>query len=35
MRETDWAGTCTHEVFGFDREYVALGKQRFDEWLAG
>ena len=35
MRETDWEGTCTHEVFGFDREYVALGKQRFDDWLAG
>ncbi|MFC7098036.1 sugar phosphate isomerase/epimerase family protein [Halobaculum marinum] len=34
MRETDWSGTCTHEVFGFDYEYVALGKRRFDEWLA-
>ena len=34
IREIDWAGTCTHEVFGFDREYVALGKRRFDEWLA-
>jgi len=35
MRETDWSGTCTHEVFGLDYEFVALGKRRFDGWLAG
>ncbi|WP_435062984.1 sugar phosphate isomerase/epimerase family protein [Halobaculum sp. EA56] len=35
MRETDWSGTCTHEVFGFDYEFVALGRRRFDGWLAG
>ena len=34
MRDIDWSGTCTHEVFGFDSEYVALGKRRFSEWLA-
>jgi sugar phosphate isomerase/epimerase len=35
IRETDWTGTCTHEVFGFDREFVALGKRNFDALLAG
>jgi len=34
MVETDWSGTCTHEVFGFDLTYVAGGKERFDEALA-
>ena len=34
MRETGWTGTCTHEVFGFDLEYVGLGKERFDRLLA-
>jgi sugar phosphate isomerase/epimerase len=35
MRETDWEGTATHEVFGFDHEFVALGKENVDGWLAG
>jgi hypothetical protein len=30
IRETDWTGPCTHEVFGFDLEHVGLGKDRFD-----
>lgn len=34
MVETDWSGTVTHEVFAFDREFVALGKRNFDGWLA-
>jgi sugar phosphate isomerase/epimerase len=33
MRETDWSGTCTHEVYAHDREYVAHGKAAFDELL--
>jgi len=33
MVETDWSGTCTHEVFGFDLAYVATGKERFDAVL--
>jgi sugar phosphate isomerase/epimerase len=35
MRETGWDGTCTHEVFGFDPAFVALGKENVDGWLAG
>jgi sugar phosphate isomerase/epimerase len=34
VRETGWTGTATHETFGFDREFVALGKERFDGLLA-
>jgi sugar phosphate isomerase/epimerase len=34
MVEADWTGTCTHEVYGFDLDYVALGKERFDALLA-
>jgi sugar phosphate isomerase/epimerase len=35
MRETNWSGTCTHELFTFDRSYAAAGKERFDALLAG
>ncbi|QLG63468.1 sugar phosphate isomerase/epimerase family protein [Halorarum salinum] len=35
MRETGWEGTCTHELFAFDRSYAAAGKERFDSLLAG
>lgn len=31
--ETDWSGTCTHEVFGYDLAYVETGKERFDALL--
>lgn len=33
--ETDWSGSCTHEVFGFDTdfEYSRVGKGRFDALL--
>jgi sugar phosphate isomerase/epimerase len=34
MVETDWTGTCTHEVFTFDHEPRAFGKARFEELLA-
>jgi sugar phosphate isomerase/epimerase len=34
MVETDWTGTCTHEVFGYDLTYAAAGKERFDDLLA-
>jgi sugar phosphate isomerase/epimerase len=34
IRETGWSGTATHEVFTFDREFVALGKENLDGWLA-
>lgn len=33
MAETGWSGTCTHEVFTHDREYVAHGKAAFDRLL--
>ncbi len=33
MVETDWSGTCTHEVFGYDLAYVETGKVRFDALL--
>ena len=34
--ETDWRGTCTHEVlkFGDTFEYVRTGKRRFESLLA-
>lgn len=35
MRETGWEGTCTHELFAFDRSYAVAGKERFDSMLAG
>ena len=33
--ETNWTGTCTHEVFGFDDElkYAQVGKRRFESLL--
>jgi len=34
MVDTDWSGTCTHEVYGFDLTYAAAGKERFDDLLA-
>lgn len=34
MRETGWSGTCTHELFTFDRSYAVAGKERFDRLLA-
>lgn len=34
VRETGWAGTATHEVFGFDDAYVAQGKETFAAMLA-
>lgn len=36
IRDTDWTGSCTHEVFGFDSEfaYLRAGKRRFDTLLA-
>ncbi|PSP55278.1 sugar phosphate isomerase/epimerase [Halobacteriales archaeon QS_1_67_19] len=33
MDEADWSGTCTHEVYTYDREYVAHGKAAFDRLL--
>lgn len=33
MREADWAGTCTHEVFTYDPGYAARGKETFDRLL--
>ncbi|WP_137283312.1 sugar phosphate isomerase/epimerase family protein [Halorussus salinisoli] len=33
IRETDWTGTCTHEVETFDYEYAAYGRDRFDRLL--
>ena len=35
MVESDWSGSCTHEVYGFDLAYVATGKRCFDDLLAG
>ncbi|SIR55146.1 Sugar phosphate isomerase/epimerase [Haladaptatus litoreus] len=34
MRETDWSGTCTHEVYLFDIEYAGRGKSSFDRLLS-
>lgn len=34
MNESEWSGTCTHEVYGFDLDHIALAKDRFDDWLA-
>ncbi len=34
MVETDWSGTTTHEVFGYDLAYVATGRERFDALLS-
>ncbi len=33
MRETDWSGACTHEVYLFDIEYAGHGKSSFDRLL--
>ena len=35
MRGTGWEGTCTHELFAFDRSYAVCGKRRFDSLLSG
>lgn len=35
MRETEWSGTCTYEIYGFDLEYAGHGKARFDRLLEG
>lgn len=35
MRETDWSGTCTHEIYLFDLAYAGHGKAAFDRLLAG
>jgi len=35
MREADWAGTCTHEVWAFDLDSRAHSKRVFDQHLAG
>ncbi len=34
MRETDWSGTCTHELYSFDIEYAGHGKSIFDQLLS-
>ncbi len=34
MRETDWSGTCTHEIFSFGHDYAVYGKSAFDRLLA-
>ena len=31
--ETGWSGTCTHEVWGFDLDYVAQSKRHFERLL--
>lgn len=33
--ETEWRGTCTHEVYTYDYSRVPQGKAHFDELLAG
>jgi sugar phosphate isomerase/epimerase len=33
LRETDWSGTCTHELYSFGHEYAAHGKTAFDRLL--
>lgn len=35
MTETEWEGTATHEIYGFDLAYAAHGREAFDETLAG
>ena len=35
MVETEWSGTCTHEVFTFGDEPRAFGKRNFDRLLDG
>ncbi|WP_313691469.1 sugar phosphate isomerase/epimerase family protein [Halorarum halobium] len=35
MRDSGWTGTCTHELFTFDRSYAVAGKERFDSMLSG
>lgn len=34
LRETDWTGTCTHEIYAFDLDSRALGKTAFTRLLA-
>lgn len=31
--QSGWSGTCTHEVWGFDLDYVAQSKRYFDRLL--
>ena len=33
LRETEWAGTCTHELYSFGHDYAAHGKATFDRLL--
>jgi sugar phosphate isomerase/epimerase len=33
IRDTEWTGTCTHEIFAFDLESRALGKTAFNRLL--
>jgi sugar phosphate isomerase/epimerase len=33
MRETNWTGTCTHEVFTVSYDYIEYGKAAFDRLL--
>lgn len=33
LRETDWTGTCCHEIYAFDLESRVLGKDGFDACL--
>lgn len=35
IRETEWTGTCTHEITLFSLEYAGHGKDVFDRLLAG
>lgn len=33
LRDTDWTGTCTHEITLFNLEYVLKSKDVFDQLL--
>jgi sugar phosphate isomerase/epimerase len=33
LRETEWAGTCTHELYSFGHDCAAHGKATFDRLL--
>lgn len=35
LRDVDWSGTCTHEIFSYGFEYAAPSKDAFDDHLAG
>jgi len=34
LRQTDWEGTCTHEIYSFGHEHAEYGKETFDQLLA-